>query len=142
MIIKKYSKWINEEFELSDIKTSDNDLSAGNEDKKPMADKYETVLSDVSDLIKKSVKSEDDKVFTDFIDAYIKDSESSSIEGLINDSDIYEFYLKYRDDIDDILNDIKWYDESPASMTCYGVYDYIIKSTKKAVTEFVTLLKK
>ena len=44
-------------------------------------------------------------MFSSFVESFIKNPEDVKIEGLINDSDIYEFYLKWRNDIDEILND-------------------------------------
>ena len=75
-----------------------------------------------------------------FIESYLKNPEDIKIEGLINDSDIYDFYLKFRNQIDECLNEIKFYDNSPSEMGVFGVYEYTIKATKEAVTEFVKSL--
>ena len=37
-----------------------------------------------------------------FKDKFVKSPEDTKIEGFINDSDIYEFYLKFRNDIDEL----------------------------------------
>ena len=93
-------------------------------------------------MIKKSLKSEDEKVFNDFIESSIKEPEDVQIEGLINDSDIYEFYLKWRNEIDDVLSDINYYDEVPSENKVFSLYDYIIQGTKKSVSEIILMLKK
>lgn len=103
--------------------------------------KYSDIKQDVSDMIEKSLKTSDKKTIQDFIEAYIKSPEDTQIEGLINDSDVYEFYLKYRNDIDEILSEIKFYDEKPSEMNVFGVYEYIIKATQKAILEIVVKLK-
>ena len=64
----------------------------------------DTNLKDeLTDMIKKSLNTSDSKTVEDFIAAYKKDSEKNQIEGLINNADIYDFYLKYDEDIDEIL---------------------------------------
>ena len=72
-----------------------------------------------------------------FKESFIKDPKEVKIEGLINDSDIYDFYLKYRNEIDELLGDINFYDEVPSEINVFGLYDYITKGTMKAVEEIV-----
>ena len=102
---------------------------------------YDDIKSEMRDLIEKSLKTSDEKTIQDFIDAYIRNPEDTQIEGLINDADIYEFYLKYRNNIDEKLSDAKFYDEKPSEMECFSLYDYIVKGTKRAPKEFMDELK-
>ena len=81
-----------------------------------------------------------DSLFDTFIESYIKDPEEVKIEGLINDSDIYDFYLKYRNQIDDCLKDIKFYDRTATEVNAFSLYEYVIKGTNVAVKEFVSSL--
>ena len=55
------------------------------------------------------------------------------IEGLINKSDIYDFYLKYQDEVDKILSDGDFYKKSPEEMSIFSLYEYVITGTKEAV---------
>ena len=87
------------------------------------SDKYDEVIKDIISMIESTIENSGGE-FDSFIDSYKKDPSSVKIEGLINDSDIYDFYLKNRNDIDEILNDIKFYDESPAENNTFGLYDY------------------
>lgn len=103
-------------------------------------DKYQDLKSEIIEMIKTSLNSEDDDVFSEFIKSFTKSPEDNKIEGLINDSDIYEFYLKWRNDIDDILGDINFFDEVPSELKVYSLYDYIIKGTNKAVEEIVSTI--
>jgi hypothetical protein len=103
--------------------------------------KYKDVKEELIDMIEKSIKSDDKEVFNKFIDSYVKSPDDSSIEGLINDADVYDFYLKYRNDIDEVLNVIKYFDDTPSEENVYGVYEYTIKATKKAISEFIRLIK-
>lgn len=101
---------------------------------------YSDIKSEISDMIKSSLKSEDSNVYKEFIEAYKKSPEDNQIEGLINDSDIYEFYLKWRNDIDDILSSINYYDEIPSENKVYSLYDYIISGTKKSIIEVINMI--
>lgn len=127
MKLFKYSEFIKE-----DLKS---DLSP------KLDDKYKDVKQDIIEMIEKSLKTSDQKTFGDFVSAYVKNPEDTKIEGLINDSDIYEFYLKYRNDVDEILSEVKFYDEKPSEMNVFGIYDYIIKGTNKAISEMVAKIQ-
>lgn len=127
MRIKNYHNFINEDLK-SDLSSQ---LEGENKDLK----------DSIIDKIIKSLNTDDKKVFDDFISAYIRDSEKNQIEGLINDSDIYEFYLSNRNDIDALLSKLNFYDEVPSDMNSFSLYDYVVKGTKKAITEIITELK-
>ena len=105
MKIKRYITFINEDLK-TDITSK---LGSENRDMKEY----------LIEKIIKSLNTDDEKVFKEFLSAYIKDSEKNQIEGLINDSDIYEFYLKWRNDIDEILNDVKFFDKLPSELNAF-----------------------
>jgi hypothetical protein len=127
MKLKYFNQFVFEQAEESDVK----DTSM-----------YTDLQDDLKEMIEKSLKTSDEKTLEDFIDAYLRDSEKTQIEGLINDSDIYEFYLKYRNNIDEILSEIKFYGEKPSDMDSFSLYDYIIVGTKKAIKEILNMLNK
>jgi hypothetical protein len=103
---------------------------------------YTDLQEDLKEMIEKSLNTSDQKTSEDFIEAYLRDSEKNQIEGLINDSDIYEFYLKYRNNIDQILSEINFYEEKPSDMDSFSLYDYIIVGTKKAIKEVLNMINK
>lgn len=127
MKIKKYWKFLKEDLK-SEIESG---LKPENKDLK----------GEIIEKIIKSLNSEEKSVFDEFVEAYIKDDEKNKIEGLINDSDVYEFYLSYRNDIDALLSDINFYDERPSDLDCFSLYDFIVKGTMKAVKECVMSIK-
>ena len=43
--------------------------------------------------------------------------------------------------IDEILNDIKFYDEIPSELNVFGLYDYIITGTNRSVQEIIKMIK-
>ena len=116
------------------------DLGSGSTEVSADISKYTELKDELTEMIKASLNTEDDKTFEDFIDAYNKNPEETQIEGLINDSDIYEFYLKWRNDIDDILSDINYYDEVPSELKVFSLYEYVIQGTKKSVGELISMM--
>lgn len=103
------------------------------------ANKFQEVIDEVKSLIESTIEKSGGE-FKSFIEEFIKNPTDVKIEGLINESDIYDFYLKYRNQIDECLNDINFYDTSASEMNVFGLYDFVIKGTLKSVEEFVKQL--
>ncbi len=102
--------------------------------------KFMEVKDEIKSMIEKTIKSSGGE-YDSFVDSYIKNPDDVKVEGFINDSDIYEFYLKWRNDIDEVLNDVKFFDESPLESNAFGLYEYTIKGTEKAFNEFIKQMK-
>lgn len=101
--------------------------------------KYTEIKDEIKSMIEKTIENSGGE-FNSFVDKFIKEPEDIQIEGLINDSDVYSFYLKYRNDIDELLNDLKFFGTTPSESNAIGLYDYLIKGTQKAIQETVKLL--
>lgn len=127
--IKKYTHFLNESDDIDELSNDDDSID------------YSDITDEIKDMIEKSLKTSDIKTIDDFISAYIRNPEETQIEGLINDSDVYDFYLKWRNDIDQLLSKINFYDEIPSELSCFSLYDYIIKGTKKAIEESINIIK-
>lgn len=121
-MIKNFLDYIKENTDIEDITVD--------------SDKYTSLKEDIKSMIESTIENSGGE-FNTLVDSYNRNPEDYKIEGLINDSDIYEFYLKHRNDIDEILNDIKFFDEVPTEMNAFGLYEYIIKGTERAVQELV-----
>jgi hypothetical protein len=133
-IIKKFSNYrINEAEEI--------DISAAEKSDELSLDRFQELKEEIERLIEKSVGSESKKLMADFIEEYNRSPEDTVIEGMINDSDIYDFYLMWRNDIDDVLSAINFFDEVPSEEKVYSLYDYIIVGTKRAVREVISLME-
>jgi len=130
---KRYSRAILEAEETIDEPEKSDELSL---------DRFPDLVDEVRSMIEKSLGSEDDRVAKDFIRAFNRSPEENVIEGLINDSDVYDFYLMWRNDIDDVLASVNFFDEVPSEVKVYSLYDYIIQGTKRAVEEVVSLMEK
>jgi len=98
--------------------------------------KYSDIIDEVKLMIEKTIENSGGE-FNSFVEEFKKNPEDVQIEGLINDSDIYDFYLKWRNDIDEILNDVKFFDESPTDINAFGLYEYLIKGTERCVLEVI-----
>lgn len=112
---------------------------ANKEVQKVDSSKYTEIKDEIKSMIEKTIEKSGGE-FESFVDKFVKEPEDVKIEGLINDSDLYDFYLKFRNDIDEILNDIKFFGNAPSEVNAIGLYDYLIKGTQKSIEEAVKLL--
>ena len=112
---------------------------ANEEVKKVDSSKYTEIKDEIKSMIEKTIEKSGGE-FASFVDKFVKEPEDVKIEGLINDSDLYDFYLKFRNDIDEILNDIKFFGNAPSEVNAIGLYDYLIKGTQKSIEEAVKSL--
>jgi hypothetical protein len=122
-MIKKYLHFIKEDESLS----------------KEDPSKYSDIIDEIKSMIESTIEKSGGE-FDSFKDSYIKNPTDIKVEGFINDSDIYDFYLKWRNDIDELLNSIKFFGESPSDNNAFGLYEYIIKGTEKAFLEFTKMI--
>ena len=130
-MIKKYTQFVNE----ADDANIDETPGVKSLDSNKFNELKEEVKKMIEDTISKSGGE-----FKSFIESFEKNPEDVKVEGFINDADIYEFYLKFRNDIDELLNGVKFYDQSPTEVNAYGLYEYTIKGTEKAFMEVVKML--
>jgi len=139
-MIKKYSQFINEADEsTTQVQTETPVESEGI--KSLDGSKYTEVKEEINKMIENTIQKSGGELKS-FIESFEKNPEDVKVEGFINDSDIYDFYLKFRNDIDEILNNIKFYDESPTEVNAFGLYEYVIKGTERAFMEVVKMINK
>ena len=135
MEIKKYTNYIVEKLDLKDIEER-------------LGNKYSELKNGLITMIEDSLKgSKEDNVnmidIENFIGDYISSGKDASmIDGVIEDNDIFNFYLKYQSDIDELLNDTKYMDLSPKHNNVYSLYDVVIDGTKQSVLEALKMIKK
>lgn len=88
---------------------------------------------DLMELVQKSAKDIDpDKFIKKWVyENYIPEREKTvTLEGFIQDEDKFDFYLKHRDDIDNLLNKIGFFGNKIYQKSLYG---YLINGTDEAV---------
>ena len=123
-MIKKYITFINE-----------------SDDSEKLSDqKFQDIKEELKSLIEKTIEKQGGE-FSSFIEELLKEGTDVKIEGLINDSDIYDFFLKWKNEIDEILNSIKFFDEVPTKNNVFGLYEYVIKGTERSVKEVIKMMK-
>lgn len=86
-------------------------------------------------LLDDTLQSEDMVELQKFIDSYIEDQENNVLVGLVDDPDIFDFYLKYQNNIDELCQDLKYFETSPNENNIFSLYDVIIHGTKFAVLD-------
>lgn len=98
---------------------------------------FEELQSNIIDMIEETTNREDDELQMELMKSYIEDDDTTII-GLVNDSDVFDFYLKHRNQFDKVLTDINHFEESPESIgATSGIYEYILASTKIGVQEIL-----
>lgn len=120
--VKRYLQFIKEADENEVSKTSDSN--------------YDNLKEDVKEKIETTIKNSGGE-FKSFVEKYIKTPEDVEIEGLINDDQIYDFWRTYENEIDSLLNETKYFENTPKEI---GVYKYVINSTKEAIELIIKML--
>lgn len=133
-MIKRYSQFINEAEVQDSIEETPGVRSLDDS-------KYTEVIEEIQKMIDNTIQKSGGEL-NSFIESFEKNPEDVKVEGFINDSDIYDFYLKFRNDVDEILNNLKFYDEAPTEVNAFGLYEYVIKGTERAFMEVVKMINK
>jgi len=142
-MIKKYIEFIKEADETEEVSTEETPVQGEAqpaETDESDSSKFTEIKDEIKSMIEKTIEKSGGEL-NQFVDSFNKNPEDVKIEGFINDSDIYEFFLKWRNDIDEVLNDIKFFDENPVEINAIGLYDYVIKGTERAFQEVVKMIK-
>lgn len=94
-----------------------------------MSNTYTSLKRGILELLDKQLDGDITKV-QDFIERYVSEDSEEVLEGFIEDAQIFEFYLKYQNDVDQILKDNDYYDND---VEVESLYDYVIEGTFEAV---------
>lgn len=83
----------------------------------------------------RGIEKDDTDGKKEIIESYIQDPETIII-GLVNDSDLFDLYVKFGNEIDNILNGLDHFTKSPSDLGVSGsIYEYIVESTRISVIE-------
>lgn len=133
MIIKRYSSFINESTVTDEIisNLSDNNTEL----KTDIIEHIDETLSDINDEYKRSD-------FNNFVDEYIVNGkDSSTINGLIEENDIFNFYMKHQSEIDTFLNEDGYLEETPKDHDSFGLHETLIDGTKHAILKMIEQIR-
>jgi hypothetical protein len=123
--MKKYLEFVNE-----DISNFEDKITGD----------FKSLKRGVLELIDNTIKSSDLVDYQNFIDKYLNNSDTI-VEGFVEDNEIFDFYLKYKGDIDELLADREFFEEPARDNDVFSLYDYIITGTKKAFVECLQILQ-
>jgi hypothetical protein len=107
---------------------------------------FQVLKNDLMELVKKSSQTQNVDT-NDFITDWVnenstppkKTEKTVTLEGLIQDEDIFDFYLKHKEDIDKFLVKDGFFTKNQGVR---GLYEYVIDGTKQAILLCLSEMKK
>ena len=106
-----------------------------------ISEKYKSIKKGILELLDKQLGDDANELgnVQNFITDFLEENET--LDEFVENSDIFDFYLKYQSDIDSILDDEGYFDEAPTSNNIYSLYDYVIEGSKFAVNKALEIIK-
>lgn len=116
--------------------------SLDNKFKDKLTDKYKSLKRGILLLLDNSVDNADKLVnVQNFINNYIENPNSQVLVGFVDDAEIFNFYLKYQNNVDEICADKKYFDTTPTENNIFSLYNFVTAGTKFAVLECLKVLQ-
>lgn len=115
MIIEKYSNFIK--------------ISKKNESSNIDSPEFKDIKKFVKGVLDEHIEKTGADL-TEFRESYLENPINFQIVGLSDPSDIWEFYLTYRNECDKILLENDFYDKAPKDLNINSLYDYVIEGGK------------
>lgn len=111
--------------------------------KSELSNDYSSLKDGILGLIENSINNYQELVnVQNFIGDYIKNPNEKTLNNFIEENDIFDFYLKYQVDIDQICADKKYFDEKPSTNDIFSLYSFVIEGCKFAVLEGIKIIQK
>ena len=111
--------------------------------KDKLTEQYISLKRGILDLLDKSINDTSELVnVQNFINDYIHNPEPGKLQDFVEYGDIFNFYLKYQGDVDDICNDTGWFDNSPKSKNIFSLYDNVLEGTKHGIIQCMKEMQK
>lgn len=133
MTIKNYNTFLLESMVSDDIISNLPDEY--NDVKADIIGLIDDTLSDINDDYK---RSDFDKFVNDYL---INGKDDVNINGLIDDNDIFNFYMKHQSDIDEFLNSDGYLEETPKEHDSFGLHETLIDGTKYLIFNMIEQIK-
>jgi hypothetical protein len=106
------------------------------------AAKYDGMERALVEILYKNVESGDIIETKQFITRLEKeDSDDLIINGFSSDQDWYDFYLKFKDEIDVILTEMDYFNSSPSSNNLFSLYSFVVDGTQTAFKSKLSEMK-
>lgn len=111
-----------------------------------LSDDYKEIQEDILEHINDTLSDIDDEYkmsdLRNFIDDYIVDGkDSDKINGLIEDTDLSNFYHKHQTIIDAFLNEDGYLEDSPKEHQSFGLHEIMIDGTKYTIFKMIEKIK-
>lgn len=105
-----------------------------------IGDKYRGLKTGILEMIDNTIDTDELVDAQNFMSEYIKNPESGKLNEFVENNEIFNFYLKYQADIDEICNDKNYFNNSMSQRSLFSLYDVIMDGTKFAVIECMSIL--
>jgi len=110
--------------------------------KNKITDKYKSLKLGLLLMLDDSVDNSDELVnVQNFINDYVENPEGNTIVGLVDDAEIFNVYLKYQSNVDEICADKDYFGKVPKENNIVSLYNVVTHGTKYAVLECLKLLQ-
>lgn len=111
--------------------------------KNQLSDNFLSLKSGILELLENTINDTSELVnVQNFINDYLNEPENKNLNNFIEDNDIFNFYLKYQVDVDEICSDNGFFEEPPRNKNIFSLYEYMIEGTKFAVQEGLKIIQK
>jgi len=105
-----------------------------------IGEQYKGLKSGILELIDDTIESEELVDAQNFMNDYIQNPESGKLNDFVENNEIFNFYLKYQADIDEICNNKNYFDNTMKQRNIFSLYDVLMDGTKFAVKECMSIL--
>ena len=111
--------------------------------KEKIGEQYSSLKSGILLLLEDSIENSEQLVdVQNYINKSSENLEDNPLIGFVDDGDIFDFYLKYQADIDEICNNNGWFGKNATEENIFSLYQYIISGAKFGVRQCLKILEK
>jgi len=105
-----------------------------------IGEKYKGLKIGILKMIDETLETEELVDAQNYMSDYVKNPESGKLENFVENNEIFNFYLKYQADIDELCNDENYFNNTMTQRNLFSLYDVIMDGTKFAVKECISIL--
>jgi len=134
MQIRNFSTYLNEALDMTEMEEQ-----VGDSFPELKMDLLVLINDTLETAASEEVKKEDlNTFFTDYITT---GKDADMIDELIEDNDIFNFYLKHQSDFDELLNDTGYMNQTPQQNNVFSLYDVTIDGTKQGIWNLMEIMQ-
>ena len=108
-----------------------------------LSQEYLSLKRGILDLIENSLGETNEMVkVQNFIHDYIENPQGGTLVTFVEDNDIFDFYLKFQSDVDQVCNNNGYFAKTPQENNLFSLYDVMIEGTQFTVIQVMKILEK